>query len=69
MTTILLSQPVAALQVLGKDNIWRYVKYKHGGMVVNLGEVLEFISGGLLPATRHRGAFGSHGDQAGTDVQ
>jgi isopenicillin N synthase-like dioxygenase len=38
-------------------------------MVVNLGEVLEFISGGLLPATRHRGAFGSHGDQAGTDVQ
>lgn len=53
-TTLLLSQPIAALQVLGKDDKWRYVKYKHGGMVVNLGEVLEFISGGHVPATRHR---------------
>ncbi|EIW67159.1 hypothetical protein TREMEDRAFT_33907 [Tremella mesenterica DSM 1558] len=54
ITTLLLSQPIAALQVLGKDDKWRYVKYKPGGMVVNLGEVLEFISGGHLPATRHR---------------
>ncbi|WWC73877.1 uncharacterized protein I206_107849 [Kwoniella pini CBS 10737] len=54
VTTLLLSQPIAALQVLSADGNWRFVKYKKGGMVVNLGEVLEFISGGHLPATRHR---------------
>lgn len=54
VTTMLLSQPIAALQVLSADGAWRYVKYKPGGMIVNLGEVLEFISGGHLPATRHR---------------
>ncbi|WVQ81830.1 hypothetical protein IAT38_003957 [Cryptococcus sp. DSM 104549] len=54
VTTLLLSQPIAALQVLDKDGEWKFVKYKKGGMVVNLGEVLEFISGGHLPATRHR---------------
>ncbi|WWC94644.1 hypothetical protein V866_001491 [Kwoniella sp. B9012] len=54
ITTLLLSQPIAALQVLSADGQWRFVKYKPGGMIVNLGEVLEFISGGHLPATRHR---------------
>nr|XP_031862597.1 uncharacterized protein CI109_002095 [Kwoniella shandongensis]KAA5529669.1 hypothetical protein CI109_002095 [Kwoniella shandongensis] len=54
VTTLLLSQPIAALQVLSADGDWRYVKYKPGGMIVNLGEVLEFLSGGHLPATRHR---------------
>jgi isopenicillin N synthase-like dioxygenase len=47
---------VVALQVL--DNVdqktWRYVKPVPGALVCNIGDTLQFISGGLLKSTVHR---------------
>lgn len=40
-TTLLFSVPVTALQIWGADNKWRYVPYKPGALVINLGETLE----------------------------
>jgi len=53
-TTLLFSVPVTALQIWGSDNKWRYVKYKPGALVVNLGETLDVISGGHFKATLHK---------------
>ena len=53
-TTLLFSVPVTALQIFSKDNQWRYVKYNPGGLVINLGETLEVISGGHFKATLHK---------------
>ncbi|TVY68814.1 Gibberellin 20 oxidase [Lachnellula suecica] len=53
-TTLLFSVPVTALQIWESDNKWRYVKYKPGALVVNLGETLEVISGGHFKATLHK---------------
>ncbi|EJD38870.1 Clavaminate synthase-like protein [Auricularia subglabra TFB-10046 SS5] len=52
--TILWSQPVTALQVLSPNNTWRWVKHVPNALVVNAGDALEFLSGGLLRATVHR---------------
>ena len=52
--TFLPSQPVTCLQMLGQDGQWRYVPFKKGAMVCNLGDVMEILSGGILKATRHR---------------
>ncbi|KAH6957895.1 gibberellin 2-oxidase [Ilyonectria sp. MPI-CAGE-AT-0026] len=53
--TLLFSQPIAALQVLchhtGK---YRWVKHQPHGIVVNFGEALERLTGGLFKATIHR---------------
>jgi isopenicillin N synthase-like dioxygenase len=54
-STLLPSQPVTCLQMLGKDGEWRYVPYMKGALVCNLGDVMEILSGGILKATRHRG--------------
>lgn len=53
----LVSQPVTALQVLMPDNVWRYVKHKDGALVINIGDQLSFMSGGILKGTMHRGMF------------
>ncbi|KAJ7594223.1 hypothetical protein C8J56DRAFT_430850 [Mycena floridula] len=50
----LVSQPVTALQVLMPDNEWRYVKHKPGAFVINIGDQLSFMSGGILKGTMHR---------------
>ena len=52
--SILWSQPIASLQVLGRDNIWRTVRHKPNALIVNLGDALYFLSGGYLRATIHR---------------
>ncbi|KAJ7061491.1 hypothetical protein C8F01DRAFT_141422 [Mycena amicta] len=52
--SILVSQPIAALQVLMPDNVWRYVKHKDGALVINIGDQLSFMSGGVLKGTMHR---------------
>lgn len=52
--TVLWSQPIASLQVLMKDNVWRTVRHKPNALVVNLGDSLYFLSGGYLQATIHR---------------
>ncbi|KAK4688135.1 hypothetical protein P7C73_g1992, partial [Tremellales sp. Uapishka_1] len=53
-TTLLFSQPIAALQILSFDDVWRYVKYEPGSIIVNLGECFEALSGFNFKATRHR---------------
>lgn len=50
----LVSQPVTALQVLMPDNVWRYVKHREGAYVINIGDQLSFMSGGILKGTMHR---------------
>ncbi|KAG7099075.1 hypothetical protein E1B28_000950 [Marasmius oreades] len=50
----LVSQPVTALQVLMPDNVWRFVKHKDGALVINIGDQLSFMSGGILKGTMHR---------------
>lgn len=52
-TTFLFSVPITALQIW-KDEEWKFVPYKPGALVINLGEVLEVISGGHLKATLHK---------------
>ncbi|TDZ38065.1 Gibberellin 2-beta-dioxygenase 2 [Colletotrichum spinosum] len=53
--TFLFSQPVAALQVLcHHTGRYRYVKHQPHGIVVNFGEALERLTGGLFKATIHR---------------
>ncbi|KAF8958947.1 hypothetical protein BDZ97DRAFT_1923259 [Flammula alnicola] len=50
----LISQPITALQVLMPDNVWRYVQHKDGAYVINIGDELSFMSGGILKGTMHR---------------
>ncbi|KAF9270092.1 Clavaminate synthase-like protein [Marasmius fiardii PR-910] len=50
----LVSQPITALQVLMPDNVWRYVKHRDGALVINIGDQLSFMSGGILKGTMHR---------------
>ncbi|KAL4071757.1 hypothetical protein V8B97DRAFT_1496043 [Scleroderma yunnanense] len=52
--TILWSQPVAGLQILGTDSKWRWVKYVEDALVVNAGDVMDFLTGGYYKATIHR---------------
>ncbi|KAF8857022.1 Clavaminate synthase-like protein [Acephala macrosclerotiorum] len=52
-TTMLFSVPVTALQIW-KDDKWKFVPYKPGALVINLGENLEVISGGHFKATLHK---------------
>ncbi|KAK0211212.1 hypothetical protein DFS33DRAFT_359717 [Desarmillaria ectypa] len=50
----LVSQPITALQVLMPDNVWRYVKHRDNALVINIGDQLSFMSGGILKGTMHR---------------
>ncbi|TFK31377.1 hypothetical protein BDQ12DRAFT_640141 [Crucibulum laeve] len=50
----LISQPITALQVLMPDNAWRYVKHRDDAYVINIGDQLSFMSGGILKGTMHR---------------
>ncbi|KAJ7672406.1 hypothetical protein DFH06DRAFT_1036658 [Mycena polygramma] len=52
--TVLYSQPVAALQILARDGKWKWVKHIENALVINVGEALEFLSGGYYKATIHR---------------
>ncbi|KAJ0311312.1 hypothetical protein COL5a_002271 [Colletotrichum fioriniae] len=53
--TFLFSQPVAALQVLCHETgRYRHVRHVPHGIVVNFGEALERLTGGLFKATIHR---------------
>ncbi|WRT68176.1 uncharacterized protein IL334_005151 [Kwoniella shivajii] len=45
---------IQSMKLFGRDNIWRYVKYSPGALVVNIGDTLELVSGGHFRATRHR---------------
>ncbi|KAJ7450793.1 Clavaminate synthase-like protein [Mycena latifolia] len=52
--TVLYSQPVAALQILGRDGKWKWIKHVENALVINVGDALEFLSGGYYKATIHR---------------
>lgn len=50
----LLWQAGPGLQVEGPDGIWRDVPQLPGSISVHLGDVLEMMTGGDVPATPHR---------------
>ncbi|TRM58072.1 hypothetical protein BD626DRAFT_586345 [Schizophyllum amplum] len=52
--TILWSQPVGGLQILSPDGQWRWVRHIDNALVINAGDVMEFLCGGYYPSTRHR---------------
>ncbi|KAK1676038.1 gibberellin 2-oxidase [Colletotrichum godetiae] len=53
--TFLFSQPIAALQVLDhNDATYRWVEHQPHGLVVNFGDALARLTGGLFKATIHR---------------
>ncbi|KAK1232450.1 hypothetical protein PQX77_004427 [Marasmius sp. AFHP31] len=52
--TLLYSQPVSALQILGSDGKWKWVRHVENAIIVNGGDALEFLSGGFYKATIHR---------------
>lgn len=53
-TTLLFSVPITGLQIFGRNNKGRYVKYKPGALIINLGQTLEIVSGGHFEATLHK---------------
>lgn len=52
--TFLFSQPISALQIRTLAGEWKWVRYLPGTLVVNVGEALELLTGGLFRATVHR---------------
>lgn len=53
--TLLLAEPGSrGLQVRARDGSWVDVPALDGAFIVNIGELLEFATGGYLRATEHR---------------
>ncbi|KAK6088772.1 oxidase [Seiridium cupressi] len=52
--SILFSQPVCALQVLHKSGAFKWVQHKPYTLIVNAGQCLELLTGGLFKSTIHR---------------
>ncbi|GJN87615.1 hypothetical protein Rhopal_000570-T1 [Rhodotorula paludigena] len=63
--TFITSQPMTSLQFRDyHDGQWKYVGYRPNALVVNVGDRLEFLSGGLFKSTIHR-VVGPPKDQRG----
>lgn len=52
--TLLATDGVAGLEVLGRDGAWLPVQAEPGVFVINFGEMLEMWTGGRVVATQHR---------------
>ncbi|KDQ62984.1 hypothetical protein JAAARDRAFT_28973 [Jaapia argillacea MUCL 33604] len=52
--TILWSQPISALQIMSPNGQWQWIRHIPNALVINAGDVLEFLSGGFYKATIHR---------------
>ncbi|MFN3371829.1 MAG: isopenicillin N synthase family dioxygenase [Sphingomonadaceae bacterium] len=52
--TLLLGAEEAGLQLLARDGRWLEVPAPPGSLVVNVGDMLERQTGGVLPSTTHR---------------
>ncbi|KAF9259642.1 Clavaminate synthase-like protein [Marasmius fiardii PR-910] len=52
--SLIYSQPVSGLQILGTDGKWRWIKHIDNAIIMNAGDSLEFLCGGLYKATIHR---------------
>ncbi|KAF4602980.1 hypothetical protein EYR38_003384 [Pleurotus pulmonarius] len=48
------SQPIAGLQVLTAPDEWKYVRHYPDHIIVDLGDSIEFLTGGILKASPHR---------------
>lgn len=53
--TFITSQPILALQIKDYfDGSWKYVQHRPDSLIVNIGDAMEFISGGYFKAVLHR---------------
>ncbi|KAI6019153.1 hypothetical protein EDC04DRAFT_2576053 [Pisolithus marmoratus] len=52
--TVLWSQPVSGLQILSPDGKWRWVRHIDNALVINTGDMMEFLTGGFYKPTIHR---------------
>ncbi len=52
--TLLLGAEEAGLQLLTRDGRWVDVSPKPGELAINIGDMLERLTNGLLPSTQHR---------------
>jgi isopenicillin N synthase-like dioxygenase len=52
--TLLIQDQTGGLEALGPDGNWFAIEPEPGTIVMNLGDILQAMSGGLLKATRHR---------------
>ena len=52
--TLLLGAEEAGLEVKSRDGVWHGVNPPAGSLVVNIGDMLDRLTGGLLPSTPHR---------------
>ncbi|KAH7881900.1 hypothetical protein F5I97DRAFT_1914382 [Phlebopus sp. FC_14] len=52
--TILWSQPVGGLQILSPDGKWRWVRHIDNALVINTGDMMDFLTGGFYKPTIHR---------------
>ncbi|KAM5354968.1 hypothetical protein ACJ41O_001614 [Fusarium nematophilum] len=52
--TLLFRQPVAALQVLGNERKWKWVRPQTDALTVNIADALQFLTGGYLKSSIHR---------------
>ncbi|KAJ3566782.1 hypothetical protein NP233_g6790 [Leucocoprinus birnbaumii] len=48
------TQPVSALQILTKQGDWKWVRHIENGVLINIGDAVEFLTGGYYKATIHR---------------
>ncbi|KAI6035803.1 hypothetical protein EDC04DRAFT_2604802 [Pisolithus marmoratus] len=51
--TILWSQPVGGLQILSPDGKWGWVQHIDNVLVINTGDMMEFLTGGFYKSTIH----------------
>ncbi len=54
MLSLLPAATKGGLEVMGNDGSWRAVETRRGDLVVNAGDMLNFLSGGLIRSTLHR---------------
>lgn len=53
--TFITSQPILSLQIRDYyTGEWKYVGHKPGGLIVNVGDAMEFITGGYFKSSIHR---------------
>merc|ERR1712232_1327286 len=54
VTVLLADDRVPGLELCSREGIWAPLEHVPGGLVVNLGDLLPYWTGGRWVATRHR---------------
>lgn len=53
--TLITSQPILSLQIRDyHTGEWKYVQHKPGSLIVNIGDGMEFLTGGYFKSSIHR---------------